>query len=48
MPVIGSSLALSWLMDHEGVMRRSDAALSEITWRGTSAMTMMALWRGKK
>lgn len=38
MPVTVSSLVLSWLMDHDGVMRRSDDANSEMMRRGTSAM----------
>ena len=38
MPVIGSSLVLSWLMDHDGVMRRSDAVFSEMTCSGMSAI----------
>lgn len=38
MPVTVSSFALSWLMVHDGVTRRSTAALSEMTCRGTSAM----------
>ena len=38
MPVMGSSFALSWLIVHDGVMRRSAAAFSDITRRGTSAM----------
>jgi len=36
--VIGSSLLFSWLMDHDGVMRRSDEEFSEVTRSGTSAM----------
>jgi hypothetical protein len=35
---MGSSFVLSVLIDQEGVMRRSDAAFSEITCSGTSAM----------
>ena len=35
---MGSSLDLSWLMVHEGVIRRSAAAFSETTYNGTSAM----------
>lgn len=35
---MGSSLVLSWLMVHDGVMRRSDEEFSEMTCRGTSAM----------
>lgn len=38
MPVMGSSLVLSWVMVHDGVMRRSEAAFSDITWSGMSAM----------
>lgn len=38
MPVTGSSLVLSVKIVHEGVMRRSEAAYSEMTSRGTSAM----------
>ena len=34
----GSSLVLSWLIVHAGVMRRSDEELSETTIIGTSAM----------
>lgn len=34
----GSNLALRVLMDHEGVMRRSDDELSETTSSGTSAI----------
>lgn len=37
-PVMGSSFALSVVMDHDGVMRRSEAEFSEITRSGTSAM----------
>jgi hypothetical protein len=35
---MGTSLVLSWLMVHDGVMRRSDAVLSETTWSGISTM----------
>ena len=38
MPVIGSSFVLSWLIVHDGVMRRSEEALSEMTSSGTSAI----------
>lgn len=41
MPVMGSRRVLSWAMDHEGEMRRSDDVLAEQTSRGTSA----AGWR---
>jgi hypothetical protein len=37
-PVTGSNLVLSWLMDHDGVMRRSDEEFSDRTRRGISAM----------
>lgn len=37
-PVMGSSFDLSWLMVHEGVIRRSDEAFSDTTINGTSAM----------
>lgn len=40
-PVIGSSLVFSWSMDHAGVIRRSDEALSDTTMRGTSASVVM-------
>lgn len=40
MPVTGSSLVLSVKIVHEGVMRRSEAAYSEMTSRGTSAMAL--------
>jgi hypothetical protein len=40
-PVISSSLDLSWPMVHEGEMRRSDPAVSDVTWMGMSA----AVWR---
>lgn len=43
MPVTVSSLVLSWLMDHDGVMRRSAAAFSEITCRGISAIALASL-----
>lgn len=35
---MGSSLDLSWLMVHDGVIRRSDEEFSEMTSRGTSAI----------
>lgn len=35
---MGSSFDLSWLMVHEGVIRRSDEAFSDTTINGTSAM----------
>lgn len=35
----GSNLALSVLMDHAGVIRRSDEELSETTRSGTSAIS---------
>jgi len=38
MPVIGSSLALSCVMVHDGVIRRSEDAFSDTTIKGTSAM----------
>lgn len=38
MPVIGSSLDFKWLIDHDGVMRLSDEAFSDIICNGTSAM----------
>lgn len=38
MPVTVSNFALSVVMDHEGVMRRSDEVLSDTTISGTSAM----------
>lgn len=45
MPVTGSSFALSWLMVHEGVMRRSDEAFSDIIKRGTSPIVCIPiLW----
>jgi hypothetical protein len=37
-PVIGSSFVFSWPIVHEGVIRRSDEALSDMTMRGMSAM----------
>lgn len=37
-PVTVSNFALSLLMDHEGVMRRSDEVFSDTTLRGTSAI----------
>lgn len=37
-PVMCSSLPRSWLIVHDGVMRRSEAVLSEMTSMGTSAM----------
>lgn len=37
-PVTGSSLVFSVLMDQAGVMRRSEEELSETTCSGTSAM----------
>lgn len=39
---MGSSLALSCPMVQEGVMRRSEAAFSEMTCRGTSAIVLDA------
>lgn len=36
MPVTDSSLALSWLMDHEGEMRLSDEEAVDRTWSGMS------------
>lgn len=39
---MGSSLALSWPMVQEGVMRRSEAAFSDMTCRGTSAIVLDA------
>lgn len=39
-----SSFALSLLMDHEGVMRRSDEVFSETTRKGTSAMVCVVVW----
>lgn len=39
MPVTGSSFVLRVLIDHEGVMRRSDDEFSETTCKGTSAMS---------
>lgn len=38
-PVTGSNFALSVLMDHAGVMRRSEDELSDTTSSGMSAMT---------
>lgn len=38
---MGSSLLLSWKIVHDGVMRRSEAAYSEMTSRGTSAMVFV-------
>lgn len=43
-PVMGSSLDLSWLMVHDGVIRRSDEEFSEMTCRGTSAMVDDLVW----
>lgn len=37
-PVTGSSLVLSLLIDHDGVIRRSDEVVSDTTRSGTSAM----------
>lgn len=39
----GSNFALSVLMDHEGVMRRSEDELSDTTSSGMSAMTRAAM-----
>lgn len=47
MPVTVSSFALSWLMVHDGVMRRSEAAFSETTSRGTSAMVSLRRLAGR-
>lgn len=44
MPVTVSSFALSLLMDHEGVIRRSDEVFSETTRKGTSAMVCVVVW----
>lgn len=41
---MGSSLDLSWVMVHDGVMRRSDEEFSEMTCRGTSAMAGNLGW----
>lgn len=41
--MIGSSLVLSWLIVHDGVMRRSEEELSETTMSGTSAMVALAI-----
>lgn len=43
MPVTGSSLVRSWLMVHDGVMRRSDDELSEMTSSGTSAILILGV-----
>lgn len=43
MPVTVSSFALRVLMDHEGVMRRSDEVLSETTRKGTSAIVCVVV-----
>ena len=43
MPVMGSSFVLRVLIDHDGVMRRSDDEFSEITRKGTSAMFAVAV-----
>lgn len=42
-PVTGSNFALSVLMDHAGVIRRSEDEFSDTTCRGTSAMITAAL-----
>lgn len=44
----GSSFVLSVKMVHEGVMRRSEVAYSEITRRGTSAMMFGIVRLGKR
>lgn len=46
-PVIGSSLVLSWLIVHDGVMRRSAEELSDTTMSGTSAIVWNSMtWDG--
>lgn len=42
MPVMGSSFVFRVLMDHDGVILRSDTELSEITWIGISAILYSA------
>lgn len=46
-PVTGSNFVLSLLMDHDGVMRRSDEVVSDTTRSGTSAM-MIAVDRAER
>lgn len=46
MPVTVSNLALSVLIDHEGVIRRSDEVTSEVTRSGTSAIVAIG-WRNQ-
>ena len=50
MPVMGSNFVFNCAIDHAGVMRRSDAEYSEMTWRGTSAMVsrVVVLWDNRE
>ena len=41
MPVIGSSLAFSWLMVQDGVMRRSEEEAVDLIKRGISRVVAM-------
>jgi len=43
MPVTGSSFALSWLMVHEGVIRRSDEEFSDVIKRGISPIVCILI-----
>lgn len=45
-PVMGSRRALSWEMDHEGVIRRSEDEFSDVISRGMSAAVVAMMCGG--